>query len=94
MMGIIKQHIPNFVSGFDPVIQNFETLEELLDIDFVKYWGVHEDFHQFSIRPYGDRLFLMAEENNGKRWWVVGYITGTVRDELNLPDWKPNKGDE
>jgi hypothetical protein len=94
MMGTIKQHIPNFVSGFDPVIQNFKTLEELLDIDFVKQWSADEDFHQFSIGPYDSRWHLMAEQNNGKRWWVVGYIIGIVRDELNLPDWKPKKGDE
>ena len=93
-MGTIKQHIPNFVSGFDPVIQNFETLEELLSIDFVKRWSCDDDFHQFSIGPYGDRWHLMAEQHNGKRWGVIGYITGIVRDELNLPICKTNKGDE
>jgi hypothetical protein len=93
-MGTIKQHIPNFVSGIDPVTQNFETLEELLNIDFVKQWGDDEDFHQFSIGPYGDRWHLMVEQNNGERWWVLGYITDIVRDELNLPNWKPNKGDK
>ena len=93
-MGTIKQHIPNFVSGFDPVTQNFETLEELLDIDFVKQWSGDNDFHQFSIGPYGDRWHLMAEQNNGKRWWVVGYITGIVKDDLHLPDWKPNRGSD
>ena len=47
-MGTIKQHIPNFMSGFDPATKNFETLEELLNIDFEKRWGGDDDFHQLA----------------------------------------------
>ena len=86
----IKQHIPNFVSGIDPVTWNFENRNELLSIDFVKRW-IDEDFHQFSVSEYYDCILLMAELEDGNKWYVIGYITGISEDDLGLPKFKAKR---
>jgi hypothetical protein len=95
VMGTIKQHIPNFVSGFDPVTTEFETLDELLSLDFVKRFNDGDNsFYRFSVNDYSTRVHLMAEYDEGRKWWVVGYIYGIAKDDIGLPQWKPNKGDK
>ena len=89
-MATIRQHIPNFVSGIDPVSVDFETIDDLINIEFVKQWK-RNDFFQFSIFPSGEYYILMCELKNGTRRYVVGYITGIDGDKLNLPSWKPKK---
>ena len=73
-MATIRQHIPNFVSGIGPVSFNFETIDELMSIEFVKQWKSNE-FFQFSIAPSGDDYHLMCELKNGTKCYVVGYLT-------------------
>ena len=87
-MASIKQHIPNFVSGVDPETVEFQTLDELLDISFVKIWK-DKNFYQYSVSEDRWGTILMAEYNSGIKWWVVGNIKGTTREELGLPEWKP-----
>ena len=92
-MAMIRQHIPNFVSGIGPVSFDFETIDELMSIEFVKQWKSNE-FFQFSIAPSGDDYHLMCEFKNGTKWYVVGYLTGIKEHKLNLPLWEPKKEDK
>ena len=90
MTPTITQHIPNFVSGIDPVIWHFRDRNELLNIDFVQRW-TREDFYQFSVADYYDCLLLIAELEGGHKWYVVGYVRGINKDHLELPEWEKPK---
>lgn len=96
----IKQHIPNSTSGAEPKGAEFSSLEELLKIDFVERWGHDmikgendcDRFFRFSFSPYVaadlnavDNYLLMAEFNEGKNSWVVGYLDSI--EGLALPKW-------
>lgn len=95
MTATIRQHIPNFVSGFNPAIEEFKTLDELLNLDFVKRFSDGDpNFYRFSVKDYVTRVHLMAEYDEGRTWWVVGYINGIAKDDIGLPQWIPNKGDK
>ena len=82
----IKQHRPNYFSGFDTEIVKFDTVDELKEIGFVKNFSDNLDgkFHQYSLSEYytEDTHLLMAEYNKGKTWWVVGYIKGKDIDSI------------
>lgn len=95
MMAKIVQHIPTSVERMgEPAPRvEFETYEELIEIDFVKEymgnppWRNLRIFHRFSLGENGKKL--MAEYNEGRNWWVVGYLS---KDHgLDLPEWKPKK---
>ncbi len=77
------QYRPTFYSGFTNKEVEFDTVEELLNIDFVKSWSEDKGFCRYSLS--GDHL--MAEFNNGKNWWVVCFIRCT----LDLPQFKAQK---
>ena len=78
MKNKIIQEIPNW-SDMKPKSAEFDTLAELLAIDWVK--DSSEDFHRWSL---GENR-LMLEKDGGKWWWVVGYIARP--DLLDLPKW-------
>lgn len=80
-MNKIKQHIPGYVAGVKRRVAEFETLEQLLDIPWVKLMKDRPGFHRFSLS--GDRL--MAEFQQGRLWFVVGYLDEPVE---GLPVWK------
>jgi hypothetical protein len=90
----ITQHLPAYFTGFSKKVVAFETLDDLLEIPFVANFTTLPDFYRFSLwREDADPRFgvpaqvrLMAECENGRRWWVVGRIDGTPPD---LPTWKP-----
>ena len=93
-MATIRQRIPNYVSGVDPETVEFQTLDDLLDIPFVKIWkenGLCRDnnFYQYSVSEEHWGTVLMAEYNSGIKWWVVGTMKGITGKELGLPEWKP-----
>jgi hypothetical protein len=87
----IRQHIPNCVSGFEPEIKEFSTLDELQQIWFVRIYITEKGFSHLAIStdniPY-DVNFLMAIYDKGKRWRVVGFITGDDISSLKLKEWK------
>jgi len=84
-MNTVKQHLPTFVDTDEkPVVAEFDSTEDLLNLDFVKYYAELPDFYRFSIG--GD--LLMAEYKDGSSWWVIGSITGST----TLPAWIPNYG--
>lgn len=84
-MNLIKQHIPNFCSGFDPIIVPFETTEDLLEIPFVKDFSASKKFDHYAINDN----HLMCISDNGFHWWVIGTLIDP--QEVNLPKWGGGK---
>ena len=78
-----KQHIPNAVSGVEPKEFEFETLEELLDVEMVTRFS---DDPKFSFWSLGNNC-LMAVYGDYEKWLVVGYIDHPKL--LDLPDFSP-----
>ena len=92
----IRSHVPNYCFDGeepDPEIE-FNSLDELMNIDFVKRWANNPmiQFHKYSIsyRPshYGiTSHLLMAELKGGAEWWVIGYLSGEGIEKIGLPEW-------
>ena len=95
----IAKHMPNVV-GIDKQqykITTFNTVEELLEIDWVKSWSEYPRFTQYSLW----QGYLMSEwyetsldlntgfDTTTHKWWAVGLLSST--EGLNLPrrDAKP-----
>ena len=90
----IRQHIPSCCSGVTPNEAEFTTVEELLEIDWVKLAKEDKDFYRFSFsfRDEPDIFSaLMLELNEGKFWWVIGYVPFENAKQLKdkLPNWTP-----
>jgi hypothetical protein len=85
-MNSIVQRIPNFVEIMDdkPKHSEFETLEELQAIPFVKQYISEPGFNGFVQH----RLWLMAILEEGKKWLVVGRLRKPVS---GLPMWREGK---
>ena len=81
----VIQHRPSFVDGFTNELVYVDSKEELLDIEFVKGFRDMPDFYRFSI---SDNL-LMAEYENGKKWWVVAYLEDF--NDIDIPKFKSNR---
>jgi len=75
----IVQHFPAYMD-FDPECVGFDTLEELLEIPWVKRWSENANFYQYSGGDY-----LMAEFHEGYEWWAIGKLRNPVE---GLPEWK------
>ncbi len=90
-MNRIRQYRPAFISGMENATVEFETVEQLLAIPFVAGFTepVEWPFHRFSISPRqnGGRDVLMAEYDEGRHWWVVGFIEQP--GQVDLPQWAP-----
>lgn len=87
----IRRHIPNFCehNPEDLVTVEFDTLEELLEIEWIKSWQ-NPDFHRFSIflnTSLGG--LLMVEEKNGS-YHILGVLK---RDVKGLHRWSQDDCD-
>ena len=83
-MNKFKQHIPNFVDfGKAPEWIEFETTEDLLNLEVVQRYSKRRDFSHFAIS--GDLLISILDK--GYKWWVVGYIEDPT--VVDLPKWQP-----
>lgn len=70
-MNGFTQHIPGFVSVETPPQRvPFKTTEDLLNIDTVVRFSKDPKFSHFAI---SDNC-LMAIYDEGRKWWVVGYL--------------------
>jgi hypothetical protein len=83
----IEQHIPSSCST-DSVIESFNTVEELIKIPFVKNWSTIDTFSYYAIsvdtfNESTDGNHLMAVFNDGKDFWVLGYIK--YPNKVDLP---------
>src|SRR5882762_2090473 len=65
-----REHIPNFVEGYDPTEISFDTQEELLSHELFKDTAKESGFDGFYINDNT----LMYTTNKGTWWWVLGYI--------------------
>lgn len=75
-MNKIKQHVTSSARP-KPQEDEFYTLDELLDIAFVKEWTHAPGFSRYSQMRYTDDMYLLiAEFNEGKVWCKVGFIWG------------------
>ena len=78
---MFKQHIPGFVDS-KPKLSIADTLELVLELDFVKSWERKKGFHKWVKQ--GRSLIAVFDE--GRVWWVVGYPDF----DLDLPEFKDN----
>ena len=79
-MNEFRQRIPAAISGIKSEIHEFKTTEELLNIDIVKKHKKMSNHFTLS----GKNLMILS--NDGKLWWVLGYIKNP--EDVNLPQWK------
>jgi len=95
--GVIRQHFPTFFSGFEKAYSPFSSLEELLDISWVKIKSKlpdgksNPDFFRYSICFAEERneYLLIAEYSGGDVWYVVGYMDKKGYDIVKeLPIWE------
>ena len=88
----VRQHIPNFFSGFEPQEAEVDSLEELQALEFIQRWTIEPSFYRFSIErnyhPETQTHLLMAEMDQGKKWWVVAYLSGAADRLEHLPEWR------
>lgn len=88
----VKQHIPPFCDGFNPIEHEISNLKDLLDLDFVKQFkeqNLGSDFYKYSLDHFiGNTYLLMAEYDSGKKWFVVAYLDNFIS---GLPKWIPNE---
>lgn len=82
-MYIFVMHIPNFVDHDCPEEFEFTTYQELLDNPLINRLAESSGFYRFSI----SHNRLMLELNEGKQWWVIGYILPSY--DFGLPQWAP-----
>lgn len=83
-MNHFKQHLPGW-ADVEPYDFEFSTQEELLSHDKILSWKEASDFYRFSLSEINSRPTLMCELDEGRRWWVVGYLDH--REGIDLPDW-------
>ncbi len=92
----VRQHIPDsWDSASREAVAEVDSLEELLALEFVDRWTADPHFYRFSVSwNFGgaDKCYLlMAEMDEGKKWWVVAYLSGEtdlLQDLLqHLPEW-------
>lgn len=81
----IKRYLPNFVDieGFRLEEAMPITIEDLLEVSWVKLWSDVKGFYRFSLSGN----YLMAELHEGKEWWIVGIFEDKSFQEL--PEWEP-----
>lgn len=63
----------------------FNSLEELVNLPFVKHYKNKKDFYRFSITNSKSKM-LMAEYNEGSVFWVVGFLSEAIE---GLTEWTP-----
>jgi len=78
-----------FPDSFDMVTipndTDFDTIDQLIEIPRVKKVMGLEGFSKLSKSG----TFLMAEFDEGKRWYIIGYLR--YPDWVDLPYWDERK---
>lgn len=85
----VDQLLPNSVEPFEPQSANVSSLEELLELPWIKSLArIDHKFHRFSRNRIDDRWFLMAERQDGA-WRVAGFVSGEDAEHIMspLPVW-------
>lgn len=81
-MNAITQYRPAYFEGFENETVQFENLDEVFGIPWVKKFANDANFYRFSI----SENHLMAEYRDGREWWVVGKF---LDPNVALPKWAP-----
>lgn len=93
-----KRYRPDFFEGWEDEVICFNTLEELINTSWVTSFSNHPNFYRFSIsRKYAPSksIYLMAEYDNGRKWYVVAIISEYDLELLkDLPEWVAVKDEE
>ena len=90
----LKRRFPNFFSGFEETEHEVNTLDELLEIPWVKAYsenpkfiGVYYAPNDSKFEPAPDYLMALWYTDEGTiTYFVVGYIFGNGAD-LGLEDY-------
>lgn len=86
-----RGHRPGYFDGFDaPPSLEFEKLEDLLAMEWVKRFSHSEGFNYYALDSSkfpgrATQYSLMAVYKEGKEWWVVGFLTEGA-ETLGLPE--------
>ena len=87
-----EKYTPTYFSGDEQKQDFFNNSEQLLNIEWIKSFKEHDNFHRFSlIRDKSDspKHTLMAEYDKGFSWWVVAYIKDKDISGIDdLPEWE------
>ena len=89
-----EQYRPSLFTGFEKKENYFSNTKELLSIEWVNDFSKYSNFYRFSLSrdKTGNNHTLMAEYDNGCKWYVVAFIKEKNIKILNdLIEWKPKK---
>lgn len=90
-MPVILQYRPSSFTGCKGEARDYNTLQELLTIDWVNHYSKLPGFYRFSVSTYNKIIkywLLMAEYKDGFDWYVVGYIQSPII-AAQLPFFEP-----
>ena len=96
----LTQHIPGFVEGAKPYVIQADSLKALLQMspwprivetNGHEFFGADSRFYRWSL---ADNEYLMAEFDEGTRWFTIGYLRFDVEDRIDLPIWTADQARE
>lgn len=87
----IQQYRPNYFSGFEDIIAEFNTIEEFLNIDFVKnftglveYEGyTSEGFFVAPDIPFIFHINYNPDKKDMEQWGVAKILEGNIKQLTN-----------
>jgi len=82
----VKQHIPAFITGPEPIEAEAETLAELRALEFVNRWEKDPLFDRWEVAS-GRYLMAIMRGVDGApgKFWVVAYLDDPSL--YGLPVW-------
>jgi hypothetical protein len=88
----VDQLLPNSVEPFEPQSANVSSLEELMELPWIKAVLNNDgEFYRFSCRGPDDHWILMADLHG--TWRVIGLVSGDDAKRIvnPLPVWTFSK---
>lgn len=88
----LHEHVPGFVDA-NPRSAVVSSLDELVAVPWIEKWpstiaDAGLPWLRYSVVRRGGNK-LMAEYNEGRRWWVIAVLPDELPDWLTLPEWEP-----
>jgi len=86
----VRQLSPNYVERVEPQTANVSSLEELLELPWIKLLAEKpHKFYRFSYNRMEDHHFLLMAELQEGAWRVVAIVSGDDVDHIMnpLPVW-------
>lgn len=81
----VTQRFPNFFSGFTPEVADFDTLEELYNVLFVKRRMSQPDFVRLAISRISSTQQILMLELADESYWAIGWLNRA--QDCGLPLW-------